>query len=309
MQRTHPGPDQGAAFEVEPSAVASFRERGFALIPRLAEPDEVVRLRAIFDRAFGARAGRAAGDHYDIVGDDGDEGGYGLPTIINPLHYEPELRRLACRDRALRIAQTLLGPSATPSFEHVILKPAYEGSATPWHQDEAYRDPGFDYEEISIWIGLQETTLENGCLAYIPGSHRGEVLDHRPLNDDPRTHAIECVGPFDPATAVQCPLPAGGAAVHCGRTLHYSGPNLTGQARYGYILTFELQPRRRAVPRDFPWLRQRHPANQARKRRWRRRGGFVIAAARKLRGGLWRNPGRLAFEIRRALRALLASDL
>ena len=303
MRRTHPGPDLGAAFEVESSAVASFRERGFALIPRLVEPDEVVRLRAIFDRAFGARTGRAAGDHYDLVSDDVDDGDYGLPTIMNPLHYEPELRRLAFRDRALRIAQTLLGPSATLSFEHVILKPAYEGGVMPWHQDEAYRlDPGFDYEELSIWISLQETTLENGCLEYIPGSHRGEVLDHRPLNDDPSIHAIECVGPFDPATAVQCPLPAGGAAVHNCRTLHSSGPNRTGEARYGYILAFEVPPRRRAVPRDLPSMRERQPANQARRARWLRRGGFVIAAARKFRGGMWRNPGHLAFVIRRALR-------
>ena len=249
------------------------------------------------------RTGRAAGDHFDLVSDDSDEGGYGLPTIINPLHYEPELRRVPCRDRALRIAQTLLGPSATLSFEHVILKPAYDGGAMPWHQDEAYSlNPGFDHDEISIWISLQETTLENGCLAYIPGSHRGEVLDHRPLNDDPRIHAIECVGPFDPATAVQCPLPAGGAAVHDCRTLHFSGPNRTGEERYGYILSFELQPRRRAVPRDFPWMRERQTANQARRTRWLRRGGFVIAAGRKFRGGRWRNPDHLAFVIRRALR-------
>ena len=112
MRPTHPGPDLGAAFEVEPSAVASFRERGFALIPRLAEPDEVVRLarsstcvrrahrphgrRPLRPRQRRRRRGRlrAADDH-------------------GPLHYEPELRRVACRDRALRIAQTLLGPSAT----------------------------------------------------------------------------------------------------------------------------------------------------------------------------------------------------
>lgn len=302
--------DPGAAFEVEASAIDSFRERGFALFPPVAEPHEIVRLRAIFDRLFDARVGRAAGDHYDIVGNDGDDGEYKLPTIINPLHYEPELRLLACRGRALHIAQTLLGPSAYPSFEHVILKPAYRGSATSWHQDEAYRyDAGFDYEQISIWIGLQETTPENGCLAFIPGSHRGEVLDHWPLNDDPRTHAIECVGPFDPATAVQCPLPAGGATVHHGRTLHYAGPNRTGEARYGYILAFELPPRPRAVPRDVPWMRERHPANQARKKRWLRRGGFVIEAARKFRGGLLRSPGHVGFEIRRALHALLERRL
>ena len=233
--------------EVEPSAVASFRERGFALIPRLAEPGRGgVRLRAIFDRAFGARAGRAAGDHYDMVGDDGDEGGYGLPTIINPLHYEPELRRLACRDRALRIAQTLLGPSATASFEHVILKPADVGRATPWHQDEAYRvDPGFDYEQISIWIGLQETTL-NGCLAYVPGSHRGEVLDHRPLNDDPRTHAIGVVRTLRPGHGRAVPI--AGRRQPMGRTLHCSRtePYRRGALRLHPRLRAAAAPARRA---------------------------------------------------------------
>jgi hypothetical protein len=75
------------------------------------------------------------------------------------------------------------------------------------------------------------------------------------------------------------------------------------------ILGFELPPRPRAVPRDAPWMRERHPANQARKKRWLRRGGFVVEAGRKFRGGLLRNPGRFEFEIRRALRALLGGRM
>jgi hypothetical protein len=56
-------------------------------------------------------------------------------------------------------------------------------------------------------------------------------------------------------------------------------------------------------------MRERHPANQARKKRWRRRGGFVVEAGRKFRGGLLRNPGRFEFEIRRPLRALLGGRM
>jgi hypothetical protein len=49
------------------------------------------------------------------------------------------------------------------------MKPARIGDATPWHQDEAFQDPAFDYEEISFWLALQPVDEANSCMAYLPG--------------------------------------------------------------------------------------------------------------------------------------------
>jgi ectoine hydroxylase-related dioxygenase (phytanoyl-CoA dioxygenase family) len=284
---------------------ADFRENGFTILPQISTPEELAQLRSVFARLFAEHAGREEGMQYDLIGNDSGQGAAALPTIINPINYAPELRQLRFRENAAAIARQLLGPRATSSFEHVILKPARQGGATPWHQDEAYRaDPNFAYQQVSIWMPLQEATLENGCMVYVPGSHRLGVLPHRSPGNDPRVPAIECVGGFNVADAVACPLEAGMATVHQGRTLHYAGPNRSDAPRYAYILAFEIPPEPLRERRDFHWNREKQAANILRKRRWRLRGGIVVEASRKLRSGMWRRPARMLFELRRALRAL-----
>ena len=290
-----------------PEQIAEFHERGFLSIPQISTPEEVELLRGIFDRLFAQKAGRAEGAQFDMVThDEDDDQPQALPSIINPVNFAPELRATIFRTNAAAIARQLLGPKVTASFEHAILKPAHYGAATPWHQDEATRvDANFDYEQLSIWMPLQEATPENGCMQYIAGTHKADVLPHRSPKSDPRIHAIECAGGFDPADATLCPLPPGGATMHHGRTLHYAGPNASDIPRRAYILAFEVPPKPSTRQRDFYWNRDKQTAGLDRKRQWRKRGGMLIEFARKLRGGLWRHPDRVVFEIRRAVRVLL----
>lgn len=293
--------------ELTPAQIAEFHERGFLCIPQISTPEEVALLRGVFDRLFAQKAGRSEGAQFDMVThDEDDDQPQALPAIINPVNFAPELRDTIFRSNAAAIARQLLGPSVTASFEHAILKPPRYGAATPWHQDEATRvDANFDYEQLSIWMPLQEATLENGCMQYIPGTHSQDVLPHRSPKSDPKIHAIECAGGFDPAAAILCPLPAGGAVMHHGRTLHYAGPNNSDIPRRAYILAFEIPPKPSTRQRDFYWNRDKQTAGLDRKRRWRKQGGILVEFGRKLRGGLWRRPDRIVFEARRAIRALL----
>jgi hypothetical protein len=285
--------------------VGQFHARGFIQLPQISTPAEIRRLQPIFARLFAERAGREEGNQYDLLGYDEDGDDSTLSTIINPVNYARELRDLIFRRNALAIAQQLLGRGVTPSFEQCILKPPHQGAATPWHQDEAYRiDPGFAYKQLSIWMPLAEARADNGCMHFIPESNLGPVLQHHTYRDDPRIHAIECIGSFDPATAVVCPLPAGGATVHDGRTLHFAGPNVSNEPRFAYILAFEIPPVRLLEKRDFNWNRGKQTRNAIQRSFWRRRGGWAIEAVRKYRNGL-RSPARILFELKRSTRALL----
>jgi ectoine hydroxylase-related dioxygenase (phytanoyl-CoA dioxygenase family) len=286
--------------------IRAFHEDGFLALPAISSAEEVAELRQIFDRLVEQKAGFKEGAQYDLVGKSGETGPAKLTQIISPINYAPELRETIFRANALSIARQLLGPEAGPAFEHAIIKPPQLGAATPWHQDEAHRfDPNFDYNQISIWMPLQEATLENGCMQYIPGSQKGEIRRHVSPGNDPTVHALETdPATFDASEAVPCPLPPGGCTIHSGRTLHYAGPNTTGMTRRAYILAFEVPPKPRAVPREFPWNDEKQTDDQARKKAWRKRGGVLVEAARKLRNGFFSDPKRLAFEVRRAARAL-----
>jgi ectoine hydroxylase-related dioxygenase (phytanoyl-CoA dioxygenase family) len=290
--------------------IAAFHREGCVAIPMISTPKEVAMLLEVFTRLFAARAGRGEGAQFDMLSHDEDNMAESLPTIQNPIDYAAELRLLAYRTNALRVARQLLGPKAVPSFEHAILKPPRKGAATPWHQDEAYRfDSGFEYSQISVWMPLQQATPDNGCMHYIPGSHRFEVLPHRSPGDDPKVHAIECAGDFDRSAAVAFPLPAGGATIHHGRTLHYAGPNLTDAPRYAYILAFEIPPVRAVKRHRYWWNHEKQAAHLQRQQEWRRSGGLAIEAWRKFRRGLWHRPRQLAFELHRAMRALFSRNV
>ncbi len=268
------------AATLTPAQIAQFRADGFLALPSITTPDEVAQLREIFDRLFAEGAGWAKGAQFDLAGTD-DGRRPALPQILNPAEFAPELLATEFRRNALAIARQLLGPEAEPWFEHAILKPPRYGAATPWHQDEAHRDdPGVAYEQLSVWMPLQEATEANGCMRFIARSHLGPVLPHRSPGDDPRVTALECTGDFAPANAIPCPLPPGGATIHHCRTLHAAGPNGSDLPRRAYILAFRSAGRPDTEFRGYPWNMEKRTAAQARHAAWENRGGALGRASR-----------------------------
>ncbi len=272
--------------------VANFDRNGFLIVPNLATAVEIHYLRKTFTKLFSQQAGREEGAFYDLVGHDDTGAPASLPQMIDPMYYAPELRHTALFQAALRVAQQLLGRDTTFANDHAILKPAKHGSSTPWHQDEAYRaNANFNYRELSVWIPLQDATLDNGCMHYAAGSHKVEVLTHGPVNDDPKVHALQCSAEVNSFALVPCPISAGDVAVHHGRTAHYAGPNSTNAPRYAYVLIFEAPPTPAERPRDYPWNLNRNTAAASRRRAWLLRGGFLLAFSRKILRAL-KNPKR-----------------
>jgi ectoine hydroxylase-related dioxygenase (phytanoyl-CoA dioxygenase family) len=256
-----------------PDQIEFFHTNGFLMLREITTAQEVEMLQSVYDRLFEVKAGRDAGDHLDLTSVDDGTQPETLPQILNPSKYAPELVNTAFRANALAIAKQLLGPDAEFRGDHAIRKPPQSGAATPWHQDEAYWDPAMEQNEISIWVPLQEATLQNGCMQFVPGTHRQEVLPHHSIGNDPRVIGLEVDNPEALAVySVACPLPPGGATIHHSRTLHFTGPNRSNTPRRAYILMFGTPPKPRATPRNFYWLAQQ-------KTQWQERRAAAIAKA------------------------------
>jgi ectoine hydroxylase-related dioxygenase (phytanoyl-CoA dioxygenase family) len=245
--------------------IAFFHREGYLAVNAITTQEEIARLKTIYDRLFQQRAGREDGYQFDLAGTDEEEREAVLPQILEPVKYAPELEHIQFRLNAASMARQLLGAEAKPLGEHAIFKPPSVGAATPWHQDEAYWEEEFDFTSLSVWMPLQEATVENGCMQFIPGSHKLEVLPHHTIRNDPRIHGL-VVDEVNPSTSVDCPLPAGGATFHHCRTLHYTGPNVSDIPRRAYILIFGLEPKRRQGPRNFYWNKIKQTASQERRR-------------------------------------------
>lgn len=241
-----------------------YHASGYLAIESITTQDEIEWMRGIYDNLFAIRAGREDGNQFDLAGTDEEGMEAALPQILGPSNYAPELKDTLLRVNALHFARQLLGPEADGGGDHAILKPP-GGPETPWHQDEAYWDAAVLHEAISIWVPLQSATIENGCMWFVPGSHRLPVAPHHPIGNDPRVHGLE-IDQADVSKAVACPIPAGGATIHHCRTLHYTGLNRSSEPRRAYIVGYGLPGVPLAPPRDFYWQSQRETLREERAR-------------------------------------------
>ena len=93
--------------------------------------------------------------------------------------------------------EDLIGPDIVIYNTQALLKPAHHGTSQPWHQDSAYW-PIRPCNLVTCWIALDEATTENGCMHFLPGSHRAGLLvetllyPNHPLN--PIRKRAEIVG-------------------------------------------------------------------------------------------------------------------
>jgi hypothetical protein len=281
--------------------LAKFFRQGFLVIetPQIVG-QELERCHKILMRLIEQGVGRKEGRNFDLAARSGGDG-FPSPQMVRPSLYAAELAGLSCRSTALAFAKQLLGPDASFALDNTILKPSRNGGPTPWHQDEAYNDPRQYQEQVSFWIAITDSTIENGAMAYIPGSHLLGILPHRLHGGSAEANSIECYEGFDPTTAEIRPIPAGTMIIHHGRTLHGASGNKSDRSRLAYILTYKTPPKPRIELGEFPWNEEVAKSSRTERRRWLLRGGIIPELWRFLRSD---GDGRRQFfdRIRRVFR-------
>ena len=81
-------------------------------------------------------------------------------------------------------ASQLLGGAVRFWHDQIFYKPAHHGGVVAWHQDFSYWTRTKPMAHLSCWIGLDDSTRENGCVHYVPGSHHWPLLPITGLSDD-----------------------------------------------------------------------------------------------------------------------------
>lgn len=231
-----------------------YHAHGYVSVDAVMPEGEIPVIREIYDRLFDPARSNASAGLQDLGGSGSTTAPAVLPQLLQPAKFAPELMdtQLVCNLK--EIMQQLLGPNTPMVGDHAINKPPHNAAATPWHQDEAYWDPAKSYSSLSVWVPLQPAATQNGCMHFIPDSHQLEIVPHRPIDDDPRKLGLEIEpNTVDLSSVVACELPAGGATIHSGRTLHYTPPNNSDDFRRAYIVMGSAAETTLEQPREFPW--------------------------------------------------------
>lgn len=270
--------------ELHATQVERFTQDGFVPVINVCTLQEIQEIRSILADMFARKVGVKEGAQFDVLRPDSGDA-MTLGQITNPSYYEAKLRKTAYTKWAHKTAQQLLGPKAHRSFDMVLMKPARTGAATPWHQDEAYRDARYDFRELTFWLPLQDVDESSGCMQFVPGTHLSPVRQHRSPNNDLTSHSLEsCVIP-SPGEVMSVPLKVGDCSLHDGRVLHGSPPNRSDVSRFAYILVFQTPSVPAKDPKSYPWLAEKQNLDKKRRDQWFRRGGFIILGWRKLVSG------------------------
>lgn len=146
--------------------------------------------------------------------------------------------RVVTDDKLLDIVELFLGENIACFTTHYICKPPTIGQAVLWHQDGGYwkLDP---MQAVAMWIAIDRSSEENGCLKMIPGSHKSPLEKIILRNDVPNVlgASIHDDG-VDLDNVVDIELNPGDLSIHHPNLIHCSGPNHSKKRRCGLNLGY-----------------------------------------------------------------------
>ncbi len=151
----------------------------------------------------------------------------------------PGLHDVLWNPRFVVPACQLLGEK-TVRFWHdqLFCKPARHGGVVAWHQDYSYWTRTTPLQHLTCWVGLDDATSENGCLQYIPGSHKWDLLEKIELagSMDSLKDGLtpDQVKQYEKRVAAE--MPAGYGTFHHPKMVHGSYENRSDRPRRAFVL-------------------------------------------------------------------------
>jgi Phytanoyl-CoA dioxygenase (PhyH) len=139
----------------------------------------------------------------------------------------------------LDAVEALIGPNILVYTSTWFIKEPESPAIAAWHQDATYFGLR-PYEHVTAWLALTDATAENGCMEFLPGSHRKGQLPHRAgvVAASVNRAGQAVVGAIDDAPAVHGPLRAGEFSLHHTLCLHRSQPNRSAERRIGLAISY-----------------------------------------------------------------------
>ena len=156
-----------------------------------------------------------------------------------PSQLLPSFARLVRHPRLIDAVSQIIGPDVLVWSCGFFIKEAGSKSYVSWHQDLNYWGLDGD-QEVTAWYALTPATLENGCMRFVPGSHRRKDVPHVDsfAPDNLLTRGQEIAVEVDEASGVDVKLRAGQVSFHHGHMFHASGPNTTNARRVGLAIRY-----------------------------------------------------------------------
>lgn len=135
------------------------------------------------------------------------------------------------------MVEQLIGPDIILWGSQLFCKPASDGMAVPWHQDGQYW-PIDPLATVTVRIAIEDSLPENGCMRYIPGSHRNHDIYAHEIVQESNVALRQQISDIDESLARNDLLHAGQISIHDVYLIHGSGVNRSDKRRADYAIRY-----------------------------------------------------------------------
>jgi ectoine hydroxylase-related dioxygenase (phytanoyl-CoA dioxygenase family) len=213
---------------------AAYARDGYILCQGLLSREEVERFRGA------ARTQLERESREGAVMTKGDKEGKATLLKMWNKAEDDQYGLLARDERLVNLAEDAVGKPIYLYSHKMTMKQPQEGGAWEWHQDFGY---WYNYgclapEMMSIYVALDKSTKENGCLQLLKGSHKLGRLDHIRENGQTNVEQEHLEAALKRYKHEYAEMEAGDALVFDGNLLHRSDANRSDTYRWGYISSY-----------------------------------------------------------------------
>ncbi|WP_395153656.1 phytanoyl-CoA dioxygenase family protein [Ilumatobacter sp.] len=202
----------------------SYERDGYVFPLEVMMPERAAEHRAMFESVEAAYAEDVAASK--IV--------KGFASIVLP--FVDEIMRLPS---LLRPVKAILGDDLLVMGANFFIKEPATPAFVSWHQDLTYW--GYDgVSEVTAWVALTAATPDNGCMRFVPGSHKRAIVGHRETFGESNmlSRGQEISVEVDENEAVDDALQPGEMSLHHGHLFHASNPNTSADRRIGLVIRY-----------------------------------------------------------------------
>lgn len=202
--------------------VSAFNRHGYLAGIRIFSDEEIAGFRRYFDELL-AKTIAAGGDSYSIS--------------TAHLRYR-RVYDILTDPRIVGRIKDLLGEDVIAWGSHFFCKMPGDGKRVSWHQDSSYW-PLTPSMAVTAWLAIDDATVENACMRYIPGTHHLGHLTYM-LNENDESNVLNqtILGVENLGEPVNVELKAGEISIHSDLLLHGSEPNQSSKRRCGLTLRY-----------------------------------------------------------------------
>lgn len=214
-------------YKVTQEQIDHYRTNGFVAIEGFLDDQELAQWREVTTDAVRQRLLERNG----LTNQDDPDRFYAQVFIqcVRLADTHAGMARLMLDERLGELAGTLAGVDGVRIWhDQALIKQPY-GNPTAWHLDNPYWSFS-SRDAISIWVALERVTLANGCLWYLPGTHRLATWENAGIGENMRD-LFKVYPEWQNIQAVPVPVAAGSAVLHNGLVAHAAGANMTPRQR------------------------------------------------------------------------------